>query len=122
MNLRVRILLACPDLKSTGSWEAMLTDEPDFEIVGEAIYPIDVLLELASTQAEVVVIDLPTSGEDPGLCSHLLAEYPEVKVVAVSSGGESSIVYETGVTRRYLSDASPETFTRFIRSLMENRV
>ena len=100
----------------------MLADEPDLEIVGEVIHPIDVLLELGSTQAEVVVIDLPTSGEDPGLCSHLLAEYPEVKVVAVSPGGDTSVVYETGVTRRYLSDASPETLTRFIRSLMGNRV
>ena len=100
----------------------MLADEPDLEIVGEVIHPIDVLLELGSTQAEVVVIDLPTSGEDPGLCSHLLAESPEVKVVAVSTGGETSIVYETGVTRRYIPDASPETVAQFIRSLTGNRI
>ena len=118
LNLRVRILLACPDLRGIGFWKAMLGDDPDLEIVGEVIHPIDILLELGSTQAEVVVIDLPASEEDPGLCSHLLAEYPAVKVVAVSSGGETSIVYETGVIRRYLPDASPETLTRFIRSLM----
>ena len=89
---------------------------------GEVIHLIDVLLALGSTRAEVVLIDLPASEEDPGLCSHLLAEYPEVKVVAVSSGGETSIVYETGVIRRYLPDAAPETVTRFLRSLTVNRI
>ena len=100
----------------------LLADEPDLEIVGNVVHPIDALLELGSAQPEVVVIDLPTSGEDPGLCSHLLAECPEVKVVAVSSGGETSIVYETGVTRRYLSDASPESVTQFIYSLTKPRI
>ena len=100
----------------------MLAGEPDLDIVGQVIHPIDALLELGSTKPEVVVIDLPTSGEDPGLCSHLLAERPEVKVVAVSSGGETSIVYETGVTRRYIPDASPEGVTRFIRSLTGNGI
>ena len=118
----MRILLACPGLTSIKSWKAVLARDPGLEIVGEVINPIDVLLELGSTQADVVVIDLPTSKEDPGLCSHVLAEYPEVKIVAVSAGGESSIVYEIGITRKYLSDASPETFTRFIRSLMESSV
>lgn len=100
----------------------MLAEEPDLEIVGEVIHPIDVLLELGRTQAEVVVIDLPTSGEEPGLCSHLLSECPAVTVVAVSSGGETSMVYETGVIRRCIPEASPETVTRFIRSLMANRI
>ena len=100
----------------------MLADDPSLEIVGEVIHPIDILLELGSTQAEVVVIDLPASEEDPGLCSHLLAEYPEVKVVAVSSGGETSIVYETGIIRRYLPDASSETVTQYLRSLTVNGI
>ena len=100
----------------------MLAQEPDLEIVGEVNSPIDVLLELGSTQADVVVIDLPTSGKDPGLCSHLLTEYPEVKVVAVSSGGDTSIVYETGVIQRYLPDVSLEAVTGIIRSLIGNRI
>ena len=99
----------------------MLDHDPDLEIVGEVIDPIDTLLEIESTQADVVAIDLPRSGKDPGLCSHILAEYPEVKVVAVSSGGETSIVYEIGVTRRYLRDVSLEAVTRIIRSLIGNR-
>jgi DNA-binding NarL/FixJ family response regulator len=95
--------------------KAMLIREPDIEIVGVAIDALDILLKVASTHAEVVVIDLPASGKDSGLCSHILAEYPEVKIFAVSEEGDRIVNYETAMLRREASDTSLENLVDLIR-------
>lgn len=85
------------------------------EIVGEASDFIDVLLKVGTTQAEVVAIDLPPSGEDSGLCSHLLAEYPHVKIVAVSEEGDRAVMYKTGMVRKDVPVTSLEKLANLIR-------
>ena len=93
----------------------MLMNEPDMEIVGEADNTIDILLKVGTTHADVVAIDLPPTGEDPGLCSHLLSEYPQVKIIAISEEGDTAVTYESGVVRKYLPDMSLENLTDLIR-------
>jgi DNA-binding NarL/FixJ family response regulator len=89
--------------------------EPDIEIVGEASDAIDVLLKVGNTNAEAVAIDLPSCGKDSGLCSHLLAEYPEVKVFAVSEEGDEVIMYETAMVRKQAINKSVEDLASLIR-------
>ena len=116
-NTRLRILLACQQMKRFHDLKAMLSSNPHVQIVGEVTNPIDVLLEVARTRAQLVVIDLPPSGDDPGLCSHLLSENPEATIVAVSYEGDKGVLYETGVLRTPLVDASPQGLMQLFRSL-----
>ena len=85
------------------------------EIVGVATDTIDVLLKVGDTHANVVAIDLPWNGKDSGLCSHLLAEYPELKIVAVSEKGDTVVLYEIVMLRRQASDTSLEKLVDLIR-------
>jgi DNA-binding NarL/FixJ family response regulator len=101
-----RVLLGLSSISKVLTYKAMLMREPDIKIVGEAIDPLDILLKVASTHAEVVVIDLPSSGKDSGLCSHILAEYPEVRIFAVSEEGDRIVYYEMAMLRREASNTS----------------
>jgi DNA-binding NarL/FixJ family response regulator len=115
---RIRVLLGFSSIEKILSLKAMLMQEPDIEIVGEAIDAVDILLKVASTRAEVVAIDLPSEGKDAGLSSHILAEYPEVKILAVSEEGDRIVKYETAILRREAPNASLENLVDFIRLSM----
>jgi DNA-binding NarL/FixJ family response regulator len=114
---QLRILLACPRMSQVNSWRSILSQDPDVELVGEVNDPINALVEAGETHATVVVIDLPPTGRDPGLFSHLLEEYPTVKVVAVSEDGNEIVKYERGILRSQVKDASPQGLRDFLRSL-----
>jgi DNA-binding NarL/FixJ family response regulator len=115
---RIRVLLGFSSIDKVLALKAMLMQEPDIEIVGEAIDAVDILLKVASTHAEVVAIDLPSAGKDAGLSSHILAEYPEVKILAVSEDGDRIIIYETAILRREAANTSLESLVHLIRQSM----
>jgi DNA-binding NarL/FixJ family response regulator len=115
---KVQVLLALSHFKRILDLKTLLMLEPDTEIVGEAHDTIDILLEVGSTHADVVIIDLPPTGEDSGLCSHLLAEYPQVKIIAISEIGDKVVTYEIGVVRRYVPGSSLENLVDVVRASM----
>ena len=114
---RSRILLACPLMTKANLWKSILSQDPDNDLVGEARDAVDALLKARDTQPTVVIIDLPSSGEDPGLYSHLLEEHPELKVIAVSQDGSRAIKYEKGILKRHIPDTSPQSLKDLFRSL-----
>ena len=115
---RIRVLLGLSSINRNILFKAMLMKEPDLEIVGEATDAIDILLQVASTRAEVVVIDLPSAKNDAGLSSHILTEYPETKILAVSEGRDRMVIYETSVLRWEATNTSLESLGDLIRRLM----
>ncbi len=112
----LRILLACPLMTKIDLWKTILSQDPDVELVGEAYDPVDALIKTSDAGAAVVVIDLPSSGDEPGLYSHLLEENPQLKVIAVSQDGSRAIRYERGILRRYIGETSPETLKELFQS------
>ena len=112
----LRILLACPLMAKTDLWKTILSQDPEVELVGEADSPVDALVKAGDTQADLVVIDLPTSGNDPGLYSHLLEENPQLKVIAISQDGSRGIKYERGILRRHIGETSPETLKELFQA------
>jgi DNA-binding NarL/FixJ family response regulator len=122
---RIRVFIGFSSVNKIMSLKTVFMQEPDIEIVGEASDTIDILLEVGNSHAEVVAIDVPLSGKDSGLCSHLLAEYPAVKVFAVSEEGDRILMYETAVLRREIANTSlgnlPDLIRRSMRSLYNGR-
>ena len=114
---RLRILLTCPRMTKSSTWSTLLSQDPDVELVAKADGAVDTLIKTGNTDATVVVINLPSSGGDPGLYSHLLEEYPHVKVIAVSEDGRSAIKYEKGILKRQIRDTSLQTLKDLFKSL-----
>ena len=70
----------------------LICRQGDMEVVGEALDPLEVLYAVRKTEADVVVTTLPESGE-AGISSHLLAEYPELLVLALAPDGSDAMLY-----------------------------
>ena len=117
--VRIRVLLAVWRMKETAFLKTMLLQEPDIEIVGEAVDNIDALLKVGSTGADIVAVDLPPRGKDPGLCSHLLAEYPDVIILALSEEGDKIQIYERAMVTKMASGKSIKQLVNLIRSSVD---
>jgi len=118
--MKIRVLLGFTNARRVTAFKKLLIREPDIEIVGETINNIDLLLEAGSTHANVVTIDLPMHGKESGICSHLLAEYPDVKIFAVSEEGNKIVMHETAMMRREIYDILPGNLVDLIRWSMSS--
>lgn len=92
----------------------------DLEIVGEVLPPLDLLLAVGQTGAEVVVVTLPESG-DPGISSHLLAEYPDLVVLAVRADCAGAMLYHRRVHREPLGGMSGHNLLEVLLSARGER-
>ena len=87
--------------------------QPDMEIVGVRLNPMEVLL-IAREEIDVVIIPLSDS-EEPGLVSHLLAEYPNVTVLLLSPTGDSAFVIQLCPWRREFLNMSEANILEVLR-------
>src|SRR5262245_49126703 len=77
-------------------------------IVGEAFDPIDLLLTVNETDADVVIMGHPQADRMPGICTHLLAEFPILLILIVSTIDQRAFLYERKITQEEVSYTIPE--------------
>lgn len=92
-----------------------IDSQPDMEVVGEETDPVRLLLRVRETRSDVVVVTLPDSGEDPGICSHLLLEYPGLLVVAVSASRDRAALYRLSIDRQEIEGCRGEALLGALR-------
>lgn len=111
----VRILLANRPRMLRESLRSVLERRPDLEVATAAPDPIEMLAAVDRVEPDVVFVTLSGSGEDPGICSHLLAEYPQLLVIALSPVEQRAVVYRQVITREELRPLAEESLLRVIR-------
>jgi len=102
-----------------GILKKAISTEPDMEIVGELADGIPLLLAAAQTQADVVITGLQDS-ELPGICSHLLNEYPHIKVLGLTADGRHGSLYEFQLHEVPLGEISQQELLAAIRAAVRN--
>jgi DNA-binding NarL/FixJ family response regulator len=105
---KIRVFLGLSSVNKIHSLKKQLLRDPEIEIVGEAINNLEILLKVGNTHAEVVAVDLPLSEDDAGITSHLLEEYPQVKVFAISEEEARIILYGTAKIRKEIQQGNLE--------------
>ena len=90
---RIRVLLATLPPLVSGLLTHLIQGQTDMEVVDAVSEPVQLLLAVKDTRAQVVIVPLPGSGEIPGICSHLLAEFPDLLILALSLSGDSGFIY-----------------------------
>lgn len=94
----------------------LVAENGELQVVGEVEKPVDILLQAKSVSPDVVVLSQDPQGAEPGICSHLLLEYPNVVVVLVPCVGGSKILYRMALYRE-VRDASREALRRMLQKL-----
>ncbi len=111
----VRVLLANRPRMLRELLRKLIDRQGDMQVVGEELDPLALLLAVGERHADVVVLSLSESEEDPGLLSHLLSEYPKLVVLALSPVRERACLYWLVVARRTLDSTGDEPLLAALR-------
>jgi hypothetical protein len=88
--------------------------------------PMRILLDLGTSHADVVVVQLDLlPGDDPaapGIVSHLLAEYPHVKVLALTGDAANASLYELHPRMIPLGRVPPGGLMAVLRAALDMEV
>jgi DNA-binding NarL/FixJ family response regulator len=75
------------------SLEEVFADQADIRLVGAVNGSVEVLIAAGQTAADVVILGMPDT-ELPGVASHLLDQYPRLKILAIPADGRRVFLYE----------------------------
>lgn len=112
---RIRVLLAnhptiIPDLVRT-----LIEAQPDMEIVGDSRGPMRILQEVGRTKADAVILVQVGSGE-PGLCSQLLAVYPDLTILGIAPDMKTAFVEQIRSRRRDIVNTQNANIVETLRA------
>lgn len=80
---KIRVLLANHPMMVPNPIRQLVTDQEDMELVGDCRGPMKILQETGRANADAVI--LTQEGEhEPGICSQLLAAYPDLIIMSVT--------------------------------------
>ena len=99
----------------------LICRQADMEVVGEALDPLEVLYAVRQTEADVVVTTLPESGE-AGISSHLLAEYPQLLVLALAPDGNGAVLYRQVLVKEVLPSTANDALLSVVRQAANNHL
>jgi DNA-binding NarL/FixJ family response regulator len=112
---RTRLLLAVDTFLFREVLAELLSDEMDFEVVGDSDNSVDLLVKAGQLDADCVVLSWPSSGEMPEICSLLLDEYPGLVVIGISPEGDSVYTCRQCISIARHSSHSLEEMLRVVR-------
>ena len=88
--------------------QQVIEHQENMVVVGEAFDPVDLLLTVNETEADVVIMGHPQAERMPGICSHLFAEYPILLILIISTIDQRAFLYERKITQEEVSYTIPE--------------
>ena len=118
MNTKIKVLLASRPKLLSEVIRYLVARQPDMEVVSEVLDPIELLLAVKATEADVVIVTpLPANGE-PHICTKLLAAYAQLKIVTQSAKGEAAYLYQSGSPKQRIEEPSEQLILGAIRESM----
>ena len=88
---KIRILLANRPPMLLEIMRVLVQRQEDMEVVGEVLDPIGLLVAVREWEANAVILTLE-GYEEPGLCSHLVTEYPNLTILALAADGKTAFL------------------------------
>jgi len=88
---KIRVLLANRPRLMREVIRELINGQQDMEVVDEALDPVEVLVAARETKADAVILATKDS-EEPGLCSHLLVEFPNLTILGLASDGRTAFI------------------------------
>ena len=115
---KIKVLLASRPKMLSEVIRYLIERQPDMIVVSEVLDPLELLLIVQATEADVVIVTpLPANGE-PHICSQLLAAYPLLIIVTQSAKGEAAYLYQSGVRKKRINEPSEQSILGAMREAM----
>jgi DNA-binding NarL/FixJ family response regulator len=95
----------------------LLMEQEDMELVGDCRGPMKILQETGRTKADAVILTQEGT-EEPGLCSQLLAVYPDLTILSVTPDLTSAFMQQMCSHRRKLISVEHNDFLQVLKTVM----
>jgi len=116
---KIRVLLANHPAMVPDAIRKLLEEQEDMEVVAEVRGPMKILQEVGRVQVDAVVL-AQEGVEEPGLCSQLLAIYPDLTILCFRTEKEA-FTRQLCSHRREIGDAGNEGIVRAFRAIVRER-
>ena len=111
---KIRVLLANHPMMIPDVMRQLLAEQEDMEVVGEVRGPMKVLQETGRVNADAVIL-AQEGTEEPALCSQLLAVYPDLTIVSVTTDMTTAITQQLRSHRQSVLAHEPVDVVRAMR-------
>ena len=115
---KIKVLLASRPKMLSDVVRNMLERQSDMEVIGEVLDPIELLLTAKARPVDVVIVTPLDSEGEPGICRHLLAEQPRLKIITLPANGEIACLYESGSRKKRIAEPGEASILGAIREAM----
>lgn len=96
----------------------LVSAQEDMEVVGDCRGPMMILQETGRAKADAVILSQEGTNE-PGLCSQLLAVYPDLAIVSVTSDMDTAFAQQLRSHRQELVSAKGHVLLQFLRATVK---
>lgn len=111
---KIRVLLANHPSMLPDDIRHLVHQQDDMEIVGDFRGPMKILQEAGRTNADAVILT-HEGAQEPGLCSQLLAVYPDLTILSVTPDMTAGVVRQLCSRRHALAEIKKQDIIHTLR-------
>lgn len=112
----IRVLLANLPVVLSELLTQELLQQESIQVIGRAQGNINILLQ-AQAGVDIIIIGAPQIKPPPGICSHLLNEFPHVRLLVYGIEQNALVGYYMGARRCRTQHLTPSTLVDSIQTL-----
>lgn len=114
--MTVRILFGKISAEWKHTLEELAQDDSELEIVGAAENSMDILLQAQDLRPDVVVLLQDPGGKEPGVCSHLILEYPNLAVLLLPASRKGEVLQRMVLHKESWAEVSKEALRAALKA------
>lgn len=111
----IRILLANLPERQARAIQQLIEEQTDMQLLGHARDNWE-LIQQPGGAADVIILGAPVVSPMPGICTHLFAEWPDVRFLVIDPTGTRIMQYWLGVQQR---EAPPATGSHLLSAIRD---
>lgn len=98
----------------------LIERQPDMQVVGEVIDPIELIFALRKTPVDVVIITPHRANGDPRICIKLLKEHPKLRILMLTGESEAVYIFQSGSHRKFIEKPSEQIIIDIIHKSLSS--
>ena len=116
---KIRVLLANHPMMVPDVIRQLVAEQEDMELVGDLRGPMKILHETGRTKADAVIL-AHEGTDEPGLCSQLLAVYPDLTILSVTPDLASAFTQQLCSHRRDFTTVQRQDIVQSLRAAVRD--
>jgi DNA-binding NarL/FixJ family response regulator len=116
---KIRVLLANHPVMIPDAIRQLVAEQEDMQLVGDCRGPMHILQETGRTKADAVIL-AQEDAKETGLCSQLLAVYPDLTILSVTSDLSSAFTQHLCSSRQDCGTVPRQNIVQSLRAAVRH--